>query len=179
MRCGHTMPDGSACRGHARKTLDPDGVRRCIGHSVDPLALAAKAHAATHGRLSGLLQKRVPPEHRATALAGGYVPPQRPAAEGAEPIPAVDLSTAKGRVAALEHVARKLLGGQLDPQAATAMSALVRASADALPAAEPPPQTVASVVMVRRPAEAKPEPAPPTPAPKAPTVYQVSDAVAH
>jgi hypothetical protein len=59
------------CRAWALKRVDPDGVRRCHGHSIDPENIAKREREAQAGRLAGEHLKGIPYAKRALAAALG------------------------------------------------------------------------------------------------------------
>jgi hypothetical protein len=89
-----SAPRCAECKAWARKVDDPDGVRRCFGHSIDPVCVAKREAAGAKGAAAAERQRGLTIEQR-RAVEAGVVPIEQARAETmeakqraeAEPVP--------------------------------------------------------------------------------------------
>lgn len=132
------------CRAWALKRPDPDGVRRCFGHSKDPTVSAqrdavAQKGAATAAKLSGIPRDKrgevmagvVPIDQaRAAAIASKAKAQAKQTTDEAAPI---DLDSRERVLGFLARAAGRLLAsGEGDAKEAQAAAALARAALAAM-----------------------------------------------
>lgn len=124
------------CKGWALKTLDPDGVGRCFGHSTHPLNVAKREALAATGRAAGERQRGVKQADRG-AVQAGVVPIEEARAKAreakardeADPIP---LDSRQAVLDFLGAAAGKLAVGALEAAEANASASLARVALAAL-----------------------------------------------
>jgi hypothetical protein len=124
------------CNAPPLKQPDPDGGRRCVGHSLDPVQVAKRQARAEAGRASGAQQRGVARDKRKAVLVGA-IPIERARAEhaaqqkikAAEP---VSLKTKEDVLAFLGKHAGKLGECEDSPATASAAAAIARAALAAM-----------------------------------------------
>lgn len=120
-----------------RDAPEPDGERRCWGHSKRPELIAKREVCAEQGRTQGAKQKQVPKAARPLVNAG--VIPLEDARQAKIVIKApraevspVDLRSRDAVLVYLGQVAGELSGGAVDAKEASAAAALARTALVAL-----------------------------------------------
>jgi hypothetical protein len=120
--------------------VEPDGMRRCLGHSKRPECIARREACGAHGRAAGERQKGVARELKQAAarkvidISEARKEKVRKPDPEAKPIP---LGTKAQAQAFLEKAAGQLIAGG-DPQTANAAANVVRSALAIIAADEPP-----------------------------------------
>ena len=121
-RCGHTVEaTGKRCRAWALHSPDPDGVHRCMGHSIQPSAVETRLLNGQRGRKSQTPDaepKRKAPAPAALHEQSGGIWPDRLDLE--------QVSGPTGQVAWRSAVIRNLLAGEISEAEARTLATLLR-----------------------------------------------------
>lgn len=130
-----SAPRCAECKAWALRADDPDGVRRCFGHSTDPLNVEKRKALAEKGRAAGERQRGVDMDKRGAVLAG-VVPIEQARAERAtqkanEEVEAIELGSKADVIAFLGKEAAVLSKGG-EASRASAASAIARVALAAL-----------------------------------------------
>ena len=137
IRCSHTVQDtNKRCKAWALHSPDPDGVHRCMGHSIQPQAVETRLLNGQRGRQSQTRDNRLRPSS-----------PRRPSTVPAPASPGVcevcgrggdlgavwpasldleQVSGPTGQVAWRSAVMRNLLAGEISEAEARTLAALLR-----------------------------------------------------
>ena len=136
-RCQHATKHGKPCKAWALHDPDPDGVFRCVGHSIQPAAVETRLLNGQRGRQSQTRDNRLrPPSPRRPSTVpvpapssgvceacgrGGDLGAIWPASLDLEQV-----SGPTGQVAWRSAVLRNLLAGEISEAEARTLAALLR-----------------------------------------------------